>query len=306
MKRKIIILLLFIALCSVSGILLRNSYVHFQRMRVERLRLQRRKADWQLLQDALEDEFSYYRVEPLLIVEDLNTGWQFSHNKDTAVPSASLVKVPIMVCCFDQAARGKINLDDIIALRAKHKVGGSGKLRYAPNGTKTSVGKLIELMIAQSDNTATNVLIDMLGFEQLNAYFKEIGLKNTNISRMMMDFKSRAKGIENYTTVEDMAFLFKKMYEGRLISKGVSSKCIEILKKQKSRDRIPARLPKEAVVAHKTGLEKTVCHDIGIVYTEKGNVLICALTKHKNKNSWPSKKFISNVSFLAYNYLQGG
>ena len=85
--------------------------------------------------------------------------------------------------------------------------------------------------------------------------------------------------------------------------KNISKNCLELLSEQKINDRIPKKLPSDITVAHKTGLENGVCHDVGIVYTSKGNFLICVLTKHEYPTSRPTKRLISRLSLLTYNYL---
>ncbi len=174
-----------------------------------------------------------------------------------------------------------------------------------PGGSVFTVEELIEPMITESDNTATNLLIDYIGFDTLGMYFKKIGLKNTNIARKMLDFRERRKGVENYTTAEDMAFVLEELYRSNFINKEISKQCLLLLGQQKINDRIPRKLPKKgAFIAHKTGLERYVCHDVGIVYTQKGNFLICVLVKHKNKFAKPAKRFISEIALLVYNYYQ--
>ena len=158
-------------------------------------------------------------------------------------------------------------------------------------------------MITRSDNTAANILINKLALDELNRYFLKFGLKHTNLSRKMMDFKSRKEGIENYTTAGDMADIMEELYRGRFINPKVSKECLEMLAEQKINDRIPKKLPPEIIVAHKTGLEHGVCHDAGIVYTSKGNFLICVLTKHEYPTARPTKRLISCLSLLTYNYL---
>jgi beta-lactamase class A len=121
----------------------------------------------------------------------------------------------------------------------------------------------------------------------------------------MMDFESRKGGVENFTTPSDLAFLLKGIYEGRLVKKGYSSMCLEFLKQQKIKDRIPAWLPKYITVAHKTGLEKGICHDAGIVFArDKNDFLIVVLTKHRHRTARLAKLFIRKVAFRAYNYYQ--
>ena len=160
-------------------------------------------------------------------------------------------------------------------------------------------------MIAESDNTAANMLTEKLGMDYINSSFKKIGLENTNLSRAMMDFDSRSAGIENYTTAGDMAFLMEKICSGRLIDKEVSRRCLTILAMQKVNDRIPKRLPLGTVVAHKTGLENGICHDVGIAYTPRGNFIICVLTGHNYKTARPSKKLIADISFAVYDSYNG-
>ena len=130
-------------------------------------------------------------------------------------------------------------------------------------------------------------------------------MANTNLSRKMMDFSERRAGIENCTTADDIAYILDKIYHQELINNDISKKCLGLLKLQKIKDRIPAKLPPDTVVAHKTGLERGICHDAGIVFTDKGNFLICVLTRHKNKTSRLAKKFIAQISFLTYKYSQG-
>ena len=132
-----------------------------------------------------------------------------------------------------------------------------------------------------------------------------MGLRNTNIVRKMIDFQERREGIENYTTAEDMAFLLEGLYRNNLLNKDISKQCLLLLGQQKVNDRIPRKLPKDGIViAHKTGLERHVCHDVGIVFTQKGNFLICVLIKHENKLAKPAKRFISDIALLTYNYYQ--
>ncbi|NQU74487.1 MAG: serine hydrolase [Candidatus Omnitrophica bacterium] len=260
-----------------------------------------KKIRWRSLRNTLTEEAAKFSGDPSIVIKDLKRGWIINLDENIKLPSASLVKVPIMASCFYAAANGKLDLNSRVLLEARHKAGGSGEIEGKPNGTAFTIEELIDLMIIQSDNTATNMLIDLLGFDYLNACFKKFGLEDTNISRMMMDMKSRRMGIENYTTARDMALVFEKIYTGHLINRKVSLRCLNILKQQKMQDRIPARLPDDIAVAHKTGLEKGICHDVGIVFTNNGDFLICALTKHHDKSARRAKRLISKIAFLTYN-----
>jgi beta-lactamase class A len=188
-------------------------------------------------------------------------------------------------------------------LRSRDKAPGSGKLKCLPPGTGVKVQELVEMMVAESDNTATNMLIGLLGIDYFNGYFRRIGLRNTNLSRKMMDFKARRMGVENYTTAYEQAYLFREIYRGRRISRDVSRRCLQTLLQQHLHDRIPKRLPQGVPVAHKTGLENGVCHDAGIIFTPKGDLLICVLTGHNYRTASVAKKLIADISLDAYNYM---
>jgi len=282
-----------------------SKYQAFKKAEEKRILLEKRKAAWDNLRIAVKNRIDIFGNHPSVVIKDLDMDWEIDFNKDSLVPSASLVKIPIMLSCFYAAEEKKINLKNSIYLKASEKVEGSKVLGEKPAGSVFTVAELIEPMITQSDNTATNLLIDYIGFDTLDMYFKKIGLKNTNIARKMLDFKGRKEGIENYTTAEDMAFVLEELYHSNFINKEVSKQCLLLLGQQKINDRIPKKLPKDGTfIAHKTGLERHVCHDVGIVYTQKGNFLICVLVKHENKGAEPAKKLISNIALLTYNYFQ--
>ncbi len=304
MKTKIILFIAFIAMLSAG---LFFSYKVDARSREikkgQALLADRRKA-WLNLEKILQAKVKHFNGTVGIVIEDLDTGWDISFNENISIPSASLVKIPIMMACF-QAQRDRLmSLKSKVRLKSEDKVSGSKVLGSKPAGSVFRVEDLLGPMITQSDNAAANALIDFLGFDRLNAYFKKMGLRNTNIVRKMMDFQERKEGRENYTTAKDMAYLLEELYRGRFLNKDISQRCLEILGQQKINDRIPRKLPKGICVAHKTGLERFICHDVGIVYTDKGDFLICVLVEHGNRYAKPAKKFISDVTLLTYNYFQ--
>lgn len=269
-------------------------------IRKEFLLLERKKAQWRGLEEALSERAAHFGGSSGIIVKDLSCGWEFSFQQDKPFASASLVKIPIMAAVFKAAQEGRISLDSQVRLTAADKVPGSGELKNMPVGSVFTVGELTELMIASSDNTAANMLIELLGVDYLNRSFKQMGLAHTNLTRKMMDFRYRRKGVENYTTARDMAHIIERIYRRSFINSEVSQACLRLLKEQKIKDRIPARLPSGTVVAHKTGLERGICHDAGIVYTPEGDILICVLTRGA-KNSRLAKAFIAHLAWEAYN-----
>jgi beta-lactamase class A len=264
--------------------------------------LAKRTAAWKSLKKELADEMKGFNGNVGLVVKDLDMNWEINSSKELPIPSASLVKIPIMLSYYYAANEGKVDLRTKIELKNAYKAPGSGILKTAASGQAFSVEDLITIMITESDNTAANMLIDFLGLDALNGYFAKLGLKYTNLSRKMMDFKGRKKGVENYTTTREMAHLLEMVYRGKFLNPAVSRKCLEILASQKVNDRIPKELPAGTIAAHKTGLEDGLCHDVGIVYTGKGAYLICVLTKHGYTSAKTAKKMIARMSLHTYNY----
>ncbi|KPK97969.1 MAG: hypothetical protein AMJ95_06555 [Omnitrophica WOR_2 bacterium SM23_72] len=266
--------------------------------------LQKRKHAWSKLSQEISQEISQFKGKVGIVIKDLDKDWELFYNKQMLFPSASLAKVPLMAASFLAAQEGRLKLERNVKLKSSDKFSGSGILKDMHPGVEFSVEELIGLMIYDSDNTATNMVTGMVGINYLNNFFKNIGLKNTNLARRIADYSSRKRGIENYTTAEDMAWILEKIYRKTLINKDISERCLKLLKLQRYNDRIPKYLPVELTIAHKTGLERGICHDTGIVYTPKGDFLICVLTKHENANSVPSKEFIAKISLYVYHYFE--
>ncbi|MBI3323322.1 MAG: serine hydrolase [Candidatus Omnitrophica bacterium] len=286
----------------LGGALGAQAYRGWREHQQARLELARRRASWDRLKQAVWQEIRAFRGESAVWIEDLGTGWVAAHREEKPFPAASVVKVPILVACLQRAEEGELDLSEVVTLKGRDKADGSGVLKEMPNGARVSVGELVELMVTQSDNTAANLLISRIGMEPLNRSFLEMGLGATRLSRRMMDFSQRKKGVENWTTAKDVSLVFRRIYRGERMSPGVSRRCLELLEQQKVNDRIPALLPAGTVVAHKTGLEKGVCHDSGIVFTENGAVLVCVLTRNGSQ-ARPAKRFISRVAARAFGYL---
>ena len=302
--KKVFLFISIIIFLGVGAYFGQQHYGRFQKAKQEQLLYEARKTAWQALQQSIKSEIGQFKGEAGIVIKDLGTGWEFSYEKAKLFPSASLAKIPLMAACFLAVDQGRIKLDRNIALKSADKLTGSGVLKDMPAGTTFSVERLIGLMIYDSDNTATNIVTNLVGIDYLNNTFKSFGLKNTDLSRKIADYHSRDKGIENYTTAEDMALLLEKIYRRGLGNKNVSDQCISMLKLTRMNDRIPKYLPVDITIAHKTGLENGVCHDAGIVFTNKGDIIIVVLTKHANSNSAPSKGFIAKVSLHAYRYLE--
>lgn len=257
---------------------------------------------WERLTRTLEQDIQAFDGEAAVVIVDLARGWQYAHRADEPVAAASLVKIPILAAVMQAIAAKQLKWSTTVKLRANDQVAGSGRLRHEKPGSVWSIERLVDLMITHSDNTATNLLINRLGYKALGRSFQQMGLSQTSLVRKMMDFSRRDEGVENWTSAGDIAILLGRIYQGRLVDSASSRRALTLLKDSTYDDRIPAKLPKGTVVAHKTGLERHLCHDAGIVFTKRGDYLIVVLTNSR----LPSKKakdFIATLSADVYRYM---
>lgn len=207
-------------------------------------------------------------------VVDLTTGTRAECAGSTQFVSASMIKLIIAEAFLNACDEGSFALDDTYVLRAEDIVGGTGYLAGRGVGASVTYRELVHAMISASDNTATNVLIDAIGMDAVNARAKALGLVCTQLNRKMMDLEAQAAGTENYTCAADIAALLELVYNDEFVSKEASAVMREALEAQTDVDGIRAGLPADVVFAHKTGTLATVRHDGGIVEGERPFVIV--------------------------------
>lgn len=194
------------------------------------------------------------------------------------MPSASMIKVFILALAYQDIADGTLSRNETFTLTRDNVVGGSGTLQNRAYGTRVPLKELLEKMIIDSDNTATNILVDRLGMENINAYMQAHGYHSSVLRRKMMDLAALQAGRDNLTSVKDVGLLFKRLYNGTCVSPELDAEMLGIYDQQTDNDKIPARLPEGTVVAHKTGEVSDVRHDGGIVYTSNGDYVLVIFT----------------------------
>jgi beta-lactamase class A len=254
-----------------------------------------------MLRDLILNCIDFSKIECGFVIKSLKTGEEVFYNEDEVVPSASTIKVSIMGEVLRQVKEGRLSLQNRITVDEKVKVPYS-ILTLLETGNSYSLKDVITLMIIQSDNTATNILIDLVGMESINKFAKEIGLNNTVLQRKMMDFNARKKGRDNYTTAKDMLRIFELMYKGELVDKNYSDLMLGICKNQLDNTMMKLYIPDETVIAHKTGELDFLDHDCGIVYHEKGDYIFSMLTWNAVSNNF-ARETIGRVSKMVYDYF---
>ena len=193
--------------------------------------------------------------------------------------SASMIKVFLLADAMEKVRDGQLALDMGITLHAYDKVGGAGVLCGYANGSVLTLDTVLRLMITESDNTATNLIIDLLGMDDINAYIQRNGYGDTVLARKMMDFAAANAGRENYTSVQDLGNFFMRLYRHECVGYEQDEIMLSYLKGQTDRECFPAALP-GAVIAHKTGELGGLYDDGGIVYMNNRTMVLVIMTEH--------------------------
>ena len=187
--------------------------------------------------------------------------------------SASMIKVFILACAMEKVKAGDLQLDDVLRLEETDKVGGAGVISGYRAGTVFSVEELLRQMIAESDNTATNMMIDRLGMTEINGYMKAHGYDASRLQRKMMDAAAVKEGRENITSAKDLGTFFLRLYRSECVGEPYDGKMRDMLFAQTDRECFPQALP-DARIAHKTGELDRFYADGGIIYGEDGHTAI--------------------------------
>ena len=206
--------------------------------------------------------------------KNLVTGETLSFQEDMPLQAASVIKIPILIEAFTRLEAGTIHKTDLFTIKKEDKLPSCGALTYMHDGLQVTLEDLYTLMIILSDNTATNLLIKHLGMDQINGTMQKLGCKHIKLNRYLFDSEKSALGIENYISAGDIAGLLEKMYQGELVSKEASAEMLGILKNQRLNGKIPFYIHGKADIAHKTGEDDGITHDVGIVYG-KEPFIIC-------------------------------
>lgn len=214
--------------------------------------------------------------------------------------SASTVKLPILIAFFQDVDAGKINLSESLKITNANIAEGSGYMQYEPVGKRFTAIKTATDMIAVSDNTATNMIIERLGgAEALNQRFRDWGLKTTQLSDRLPDLEGN-----NTTSTEDLSNLLLQIDRGELVSLRSRDRILSILKQTKNNSLLPKGIDQNAAIAHKTGDIKSVLGDTGIVDMPNGKRYIISVLVKRPDNDSQAQSLIQQLSSTAYQYFE--
>ena len=255
-----------------------------------------------------------HRGKVAVAVKNLKTGESYSYHADEPMTTASLIKFPIMVEAYRQAAEKRVDLDAPVTLTKADKVPGSGILtEHFSDGATFPLRDAVHLMIVYSDNTATNLVLDRIGIGATAATMTTMGYPNTKAHSKVyrrdttIDLeRSKRFGIGS-TTANEMVRLCEALHKGELVSPEASAAMRKHLESCDDKEKFPRFLPPGTRVAFKTGSVDASKTAAGIIDTPGGPVAVCVLTEANQDQRWTAdnagNRLCADVARIVYDYF---
>lgn len=225
----------------------------------------------------------------------------YSYNPNVKMVSASVIKIPIMLAILEKVRIKNISLNDEILVKHEDILNDTEIFENGEN--YYSIYELINWMIIESDNTATNVLIKKIGMGFINNYIIDVlKLKSTHLERYMLDKKAIKSGFNNYTSQEDMLNIFTKLFNNEILNKKLCDLAIKILYNQRCQNQIMRYIYKPVKYAHKTGSLDFLSHDVGVMNINN-RLFYVGVSIFNSKSKDGNKRLIGNIGKIIYNGL---
>jgi beta-lactamase class A len=264
---------------------------------------------WKKLETRIEDIAAHLEGVMGVAILDLTDGRTLLRNADRVLPTASSIKIAILLEIYRQdqeahaGAKDKSKLDDMYTFDPKDLVEDSRiMVSLTPGVTRVTNRDLAQFMVAVSDNTATNILIDRVGGDNINATLRKLGLSKTMLRRKMMDVAAARRGDENVATPKEMVRLLEAIYKDKVLNKQGTDEFIKQLSTKKD-SYIPRNLPDNIRVANKPGELEGVRNDCGIVFARNRPFAIGVMTAY-DRDEKAAERAISELALEAYLYFE--
>jgi len=267
------------------------------------------------LKGNIDQELSKQHGTFALAFKDLSTGKELLINDTVTFHAASTMKTPVLVEVYKQVGEGKFSLSDSVIINNEFKSIADGSVfsldpgddseteLYRHIGEKRTISFLLYQMIIVSSNLSTNLIIELVDAKNVSATMQQLGARDIHVLRGVEDGKAFARGLNNTITARGLMTLFEKMAQGKTVDPIASQAMIDILFDQKFNEIIPARLPVNVKVAHKTGSITGVQHDSGIVFLPNGKKYVLVLLSKNLRDEKAAIAAMANVSKLIYEYV---
>ena len=241
-----------------------------------------------------------------LFAKNLDTGETYALNADERVRTASTIKIAVMIEAFARVNEGKIKWTDEVVLTKEKKVSGSGILAELSDGLRLTLRDAVNLMMILSDNTATNLVLDVLTTDAVNARMESLGFKNIKIMRKVGSGGESAAGKDpenkkfglGMATPREMVLVMEKLERGEIVSPAVSKEMIELMKREQGRNAIGRSLP-DVPMASKYGALDRLRSAVGILYTKNGRIAMAISCDEMPETMWS----VDNPAYLLMSRL---
>jgi len=247
--------------------------------------------------------------------KNISTGEELLINEHEKFHAASTMKTPVMIEVYKQAHEGKFNLTDTILIKNEFKSivdssiynlsieDDSFEELYTQVNQYKRIDSLVYDMIIVSSNLATNIIIDLVGAKNVTQSMRELGAPDINVLRGVEDIKAFNKGLSNATTAYDLLLIYEKLATHQVVSTFASEAMIKTLLEQRFNSIIPAKLPINVKVAHKTGAITGVHHDSGIVFLPDGRKYVLVLLSKNLEDFEQGTAALADISEVIYKYV---
>lgn len=249
------------------------------------------------LKKIISAKLSGQKGDYAILVKDLgsNKGEYYAYQEDKVMPSGSLYKLFLLAAAYEEIEKGNLKEDDVISTTKAHldEVLGAEEFGYedAPSNISYTVTELLTRISTISDNYASIMLAEKIGWAKVQAQADKIGAVDTRIKDPIS------------TTASDIALFYEKLYKGQVVSPSASSKIIDLLAKSRLNSRIPNQLPPGLKIAHKTGELASVRHDAGIVYLADGRAYLIVMMASNVQYEDDAEELEAEISKEVYNYF---
>jgi len=273
-----------------------------------------KSTDKAAIQDQILENFAQVSGTFALAYLDLQSGAQILINEKDRFHAASTMKTPVMMEVYQQAAEGRFSLNDSILVKNEfysivdsstyqlHVEDDSETQLYEQLGTMRSIKDLVYDMIIVSSNLATNLVIELVDAKEVTQRMRDLGAKDIEVLRGVEDGKAFEQGLSNSTTAYDLMLILQALAEKKAVNPEADQSMINTLLDQKFNEIIPAFLPKEVKVAHKTGVITGLHHDSGIVYLPDGSKYVLVILSREMEDFEGGTQMMAKISKLIYDY----
>lgn len=261
---------------------------------------EKQKVLWQKLEDSIHDTDRKLDGVMGVAIVDFKTGQSISLHADQIFPTASSIKIAVLLELYHQAQTGKLSLTDLYTVNSADLVADSYIMGgLTPGITRLTLRDLATMMMAVSDNSATNVLIDRVGMSNVNALMDSLGFTHTRLQRKMMDLKAASEGRENLSSPSDMVAMVRAAYDGKVLNPKLTEDFFQVFSVRKPDAFLQRHLPEDLRIAAKHGELEGVRNDCGMVFVPNRPYGICVMESYLHRES-DGEEAISEISLQTW------